>query len=315
VPCVTTRCVPLLAFGLYRGSTRVFLPLVVVPASLFASCAFLSLEPEPECTLNRDCRDDELCSDGVCVQCERDCDAGDVCEDGECVDAAAGEGEGEGDPGEGEGEGDVGEGEGEGEGETGSEDDDAACSDGTSNDGDAFVDCEDFDCLLSPSVTVCGVAEPEVTDALCNDGESNDHDTFRDCDDFDCSKNIAVGVCGALTCGLDLGGATGLVRTGTLAGTDRSQGSCGGDGPDNVMLWTPPFSGTFQIDTAGSIVPTVLYTRSECGAQLDLACDASGLSFGTSTLTLSLTAGVPILIAIDTAAGQSGDYSLNINAI
>ncbi|MCK5688930.1 WD40 repeat domain-containing protein [Myxococcota bacterium] len=33
---------------------------------------------------------------------------------------------------------------------------DALCSDGISNDGDRYIDCDDYDCLLNPDVTVCG---------------------------------------------------------------------------------------------------------------------------------------------------------------
>lgn len=36
---------------------------------------------------------------------------------------------------------------------------------------------------------------PENTDALCSDGVSNDGDRFVDCDDYDCSKGEAVTVC------------------------------------------------------------------------------------------------------------------------
>ncbi len=73
---------------------------------------------------------------------------------------------------------------------------DALCSDGISNDGDRFVDCDDFDCSQNPKVTVCRSSGVENTNALCSDGVSNDGDRFVDCDDFDCSDNPAVTVCG-----------------------------------------------------------------------------------------------------------------------
>jgi hypothetical protein len=36
---------------------------------------------------------------------------------------------------------------------------------------------------------------PEDTNALCSDGLDNDGDTFIDCNDFNCSRNPAVTVC------------------------------------------------------------------------------------------------------------------------
>lgn len=75
----------------------------------------------------------------------------------------------------------------------------AACSDGCSNDGDAFVDCEDRDCCAvrtdCAASTFCGrppvcappcAAGAENTSAACADGCSNDGDAFIDCEDRDC---------------------------------------------------------------------------------------------------------------------------------
>jgi len=75
----------------------------------------------------------------------------------------------------------------------------AACSDGCSNDGDTFIDCEDRDCCAVRSdcapATYCGrtavdagpcASGPENTLTACSDGCSNDGDTFIDCEDRDC---------------------------------------------------------------------------------------------------------------------------------
>lgn len=89
-----------------------------------------------------------------------------------------------------------------------------ACSDGCSNDGDNFVDCNDFDCCnavaCGPS-TACGrrdggggnrcdgASMPENTVQACSDGCSNDGDNFADCEEFDCCNLVT---CGATTaCG------------------------------------------------------------------------------------------------------------------
>lgn len=72
----------------------------------------------------------------------------------------------------------------------------AACSDGCSNDGDTFTDCDDFDCDAfcadggmprDAAGSACDAAmTAEDTLAACTDGCSNDGDTFVDCADFDC---------------------------------------------------------------------------------------------------------------------------------
>lgn len=71
----------------------------------------------------------------------------------------------------------------------GREDTDALCSDGISNDGDRFIDCDDFDCSRNSAVTVC---EPQADspETNCTDGISNDGDRFVDCDDFDCKYHL-----------------------------------------------------------------------------------------------------------------------------
>jgi hypothetical protein len=44
----------------------------------------------------------------------------------------------------------------------GAENTNAACSDGISNDGDTFIDCDDFDCADNDAVTVCGAADLSI---------------------------------------------------------------------------------------------------------------------------------------------------------
>lgn len=84
---------------------------------------------------------------------------------------------------------------GDGQCPAGAENTQTACSDGCSNDGDEFVDCDDFDCCEvrpdCPESSACGqenacASGPEDTFELCSDNCSNDGDSFIDCDDFDC---------------------------------------------------------------------------------------------------------------------------------
>ena len=48
------------------------------------------------------------------------------------------------------------------------------CDDGIDNDGDGYVDCDDFDC------------PPYEGGGNNDDGIDNDDDGYIDCDDFDC---------------------------------------------------------------------------------------------------------------------------------
>tara|TARA_B100000965_G_scaffold135411_1_gene112709 strand:+ start:383 stop:4399 length:4017 start_codon:yes stop_codon:yes gene_type:complete len=61
------------------------------------------------------------------------------------------------------------------------------CDDGVDNDGDPYVDCDDFDCNDDPA---CGGSG---TDEICDDGVDNDGDSYIDCDDFDCTSDVACG--------------------------------------------------------------------------------------------------------------------------
>jgi hypothetical protein len=88
---------------------------------------------------------------------------------------------------------------------TGMENTNATCGDGVDNDCDGFVDCNDFDCSRSPTVTLCPrdagppdtgcIPRAENTNATCGDGVDNDCDGFVDCNDFDCSRSPSVTLC------------------------------------------------------------------------------------------------------------------------
>lgn len=81
----------------------------------------------------------------------------------------------------------------------------AACTDGCDNEGDGYVDCDDFNCctvigLSCSTAFLCGrlgscTSSTEDTVAACTDGCSNDGDPYEDCDDFDC-----CGIAGCTTC-------------------------------------------------------------------------------------------------------------------
>ncbi len=84
------------------------------------------------------------------------------------------------------------------------ENDDATCSDGVDQDGNGFVDCDDFSCSQNPWVSVCGPREG--TEETCSDGIDNDENGFVDCDDFGCSRSVLLGLCRDSEAGFCLNG-------------------------------------------------------------------------------------------------------------
>ncbi len=116
----------------------------------------------------------------------------------------------------------------------GSENTNATCGDGVDNDCDGFLDCNDFDCSRTASVTVCGgdsgarcdAGGTENTNATCGDGVDNDCDGFTDCADFSC-RSCAITAC--------VVGGNITLRDGGVCmcrGEETSNTACG-DGVDN----------------------------------------------------------------------------------
>ena len=73
-----------------------------------------------------------------------------------------------------------------------SESTDAACSNGTDDDGNGYADCKDFHCSANPSVTVC---KSENDDVACGNGLDDDGNGYADCKDLNCQISPAVTVC------------------------------------------------------------------------------------------------------------------------
>lgn len=136
---------------------------------------------------------------------------------------------------------------------TGPENTAAACSDGCDNDGDRFVDCNDFDCCSHVScgpttscgradagatadaaVVTCATTGPENTVEACSDGCDNDSDRFVDCNDFDCCGRVTCGAsttCGRLDAGMRADSGP-RCDAGAGAATEEGATACA-DGIDN----------------------------------------------------------------------------------
>ena len=116
-----------------------------------------------------------------------------------------------------------------------------------------------------------------------------------------------------LTCG-DRFGFFSIVTSGSNATLGNNRvGSCGGAGPDGYLRYLAPRTGTYTIDTYGSLFDTVLYVRETTGALFELACnDDADFSSPFSELRVNLIGGVNYDIIIDSYSA-GGAYALRIN--
>lgn len=98
----------------------------------------------------------------------------------------------------------------------------------------------------------------------------------------------------------------------TVADDDDLVQSCGGfQGADRVHRWVAPSTGTFSIDTNGSLYDTVLTLYgSDCATELD--CDDDGGEGFQSRVGVALQEGDEILIVVEGFSGNRGEYTLNI---
>ena len=69
----------------------------------------------------------------------------------------------------------------------GSQGEETICDDGLDDDGDGYIDCDDWDCDDDP---ICGGSGGDGED-ICDDGVDNDDDGYTDCDDWDCDDDPA----------------------------------------------------------------------------------------------------------------------------
>ena len=78
------------------------------------------------------------------------------------------------------------------------------CTNGIDDDGDSYIDCDDFDC--GDDISCGGTGSDEI----CNDGIDNDGDGYLDCDDWSCNGEGPNGGEVDPACeGSDDGGGTG----------------------------------------------------------------------------------------------------------
>jgi hypothetical protein len=157
-----------------------------------------------------------------------------------------------------------------------------SCDDGTDDDGDGLIDCDDDDCLMA---SVCASSSCPNFDLGTLSGESvatGDNLSTTGADDYEGSYL-----------------------------TD-SCGSSSSSAVDYSYLWEAPGSGCAVFDTSESTYDTVLRLYDECSGS-ELSCDDDG-SVGTrSELSYAVEAGEEYLVIVDGYSSFStGSYVLDI---
>lgn len=157
-------------------------------------------------------------------------------------------------------------------------------------------------------VPVVGILPVASEDGQCSDDIDNDGDGKADLDDADCAQ--------------DLGTATGtavaqVAITGVFG--NYLNASClryATSGPEAVLTWTAPSSGTYQFDTSGSTFDTLLAAyHGKPSTSTELACndDDGTLGVGPSAIQVSVTAGEKLTLVVDSNPNAAGIASFQLN--
>ena len=112
---------------------------------------------------------------------------------------------------------------------------------------------------------------------------------------------------------INLGSALTVSVSGATAGASSQSGSCGGAGaPEATYIYTAPMAGFYVIDTVGSAFNTLLYVRYGSCLGVELACNDDFNATPQSQVSLNLSAGQTIYIAVDGSGSASGSFNLHI---
>jgi hypothetical protein len=184
-----------------------------------------------------------------------------------------------------------------------------SCAKPGSGDGDGDTDV-DSDSDTDVDSDVDSDSDSDVDSDSDSDSDSDtdvdtDSDTDTDSDvdsdsdaDGDCDSVIDLNTDGRAV-------AHGFSYTTSMAaGSGSMSGSCGGDGNEMVLSFTPTDAGDLVVDTFGSDFDTVLYLRTTCASDAsELDCnDDSDLSGDLQSLVESLDGAVPdetVFIVVD----------------
>jgi hypothetical protein len=177
--------------------------------------------------------------------------------------------------------------------------DDAACE-GTVCAADAFCCDNSWDNICSDeAATLC--AADLCPDPTCN-GTCDGFTTISCNADLGCVEQDIGSVVGA------------AVASGTIVGEDEDIAeTCGLGGVEHTFVWVAPADANYTFDLAGSDYDTVLQLFSDC-AGTSLACNDDALPGNISALSIDLTAGQQVIIAVSGFSNAQGNYVLNISS-
>ncbi|MGH1346905.1 MAG: hypothetical protein ACRBN8_35380 [Nannocystales bacterium] len=103
-----------------------------------------------------------------------------------------------------------------------------------------------------------------------------------------------------------------VISASTVGGDNTTFASCGGaTGNDDQYTFTAPEAGVYTFDTLGSDFDTLLYILDGCGGT-ELGCndDSTG---STSRINLTMAQDQDVVVVVDGAGLEEGNYDLNIN--
>ncbi|WP_438032073.1 DUF4215 domain-containing protein [Sorangium sp. So ce204] len=164
--------------------------------------------------------------------------------------------------------------------------------------------CDTFDGL-------CKLGETD-----CSDGEDDEGDERVDCADSDCAATCRPLVDAACADAAPVTAAT--IEGDTSLGTRVFEGTCGGVGPEDVHLFTPPAgqSGTLRVVLQSGTGDHVLYARTACAdGSTELACQDKTAPPGAGpeiAIVVGKDQQVPIFVDAVTSAG-AGPYTLELS--
>jgi hypothetical protein len=164
--------------------------------------------------------------------------------------------------------------------------------------------------LLAVVAPACNVGGDEPWEG--DDGPGGDSDSDSDAD-ADTEQEYDL-------LGDDCYESTTVVVPGTYSGdtqtmTDDYAGSCGGAGPDLVVMFEMAQAGTFTADFAASEIPEpVLYLREVCTDEgTELLCEI-GIQSQPPSLSVGLEDGFYFLFVDGSSASDDGSFTIELGA-
>lgn len=167
---------------------------------------------------------------------------------------------------------------------------------------------------VTPSGT-CGNGKVDVGES-CDDGNTTAGDGCSPTCQRESSgpEDVCNGAEIALTAD-GLGGATGTVTSSTSALHGFYEGTCGGKGGNEaVYSVTPTVTGVLTARMSAATFDPVLYARRTCeAASSEAACEDVSGTGGGEVLTMTVEAGKPVFLFVDSFGSTKGNFTLDVS--